>query len=98
MPASQGLADSNQPAIIKAYESMLCQVKDTHKFGNGWPDLAVTIPTRRGRVLDLVEVKTEDGIARKSQVTFQRDFYPFTVVRNELEVRAHVERVQEKFK
>lgn len=98
MPAAQGLPDQNQADVIRWYEALFCQVRDTHKFGSGWPDLAVTIPTRRGRILDLVEVKMTSAEARPSQVTFQRDFYPFTIVRTQEDVTAHVERVQGRFK
>lgn len=76
----------------------MCQVKDMHKMGGGFPDLLVKVPTISGAILDLVEVKTDSGTATASQATFHRDFYPFTIVRTEEDVRQHVARVQARFK
>lgn len=90
--------DANHELIVRAYEELFCTVVDTSSQGRGFPDLLVIVPTRAGRIIDLVEVKTEDGIARPNQVVFQRDVYAFTIVRTSLEVQAHVERVQGRFR
>ena len=99
-PAALGLPDANQNAIVSRYEAHLCLTFDAHKMGGGFPDLVVAIPTQRGRVLQLVEVKTEDGALGPAQLRFARDFGPglVVVVRNVLEVDAHVEVIQRRFK
>jgi hypothetical protein len=93
-----GERDENHAAIQRAYEALYCQVRDTHMVGAGFPDLIVSIPTVRGKILQLVEVKSRDGVLSPAQKVFQRDFGSVTVVRTEAEVFAHVERVREQFK
>jgi hypothetical protein len=92
-------ADANHALITKAYEELLCLTFDTHKLG-GFVDLLVRIPTRGGPILQLVEIKTEDGVLRQSQERFIRDWggYVVQVVRDRTDVQMHVERVQGRFK
>lgn len=99
-PAAQGRPDANQREVIRWYEARYCMVFDTHDLGGGFPDLIVRVPTRAGGMLQLVEVKTEEGDLSPSQLTFHRDWGGFVIatVRNEADVTEHVERVQGRFK
>jgi hypothetical protein len=96
--AAQGLPDANQAAVIGWYEALYCQCVDTSKMGGGFPDLVVRIPTRLGRILQLVEVKTRDGRLSPAQLRFDRDYGPVTVVRTREDVEAHVAEIRERFK
>lgn len=95
-PAAQGRTDANQSDIIEAYEELYCLVHDTHALGGGFPDLVVRITTKRGHVMNGVEVKTADGLLRRSQETFIRTWGTgiIEVVRTREDVFAHVERVR----
>lgn len=93
--AALGERDENHAAIEAEYRAHYCQVHDCHALGGGFPDLLVRIPTARGGILALVEVKSRDGGLSPSQVRFARDFGAVTVVRSEEEARAHIARVQE---
>ncbi len=96
--AALGERDENHADIQRAYENLYCRVRDTHAVGSGFPDLLVSIPTARGKILQLVEVKSRVGELSPSQKTFIRDFGSVTVVRDAAEVFAHVERVRAEFK
>lgn len=87
--------DANHAEIVKAYEELYCQVKDTHKVGGGFPDLVVKVGTRRGPVVALVEIKTADGTLSKSQERFISEWGAVVeVVQTRDDVFAHVERVR----
>jgi hypothetical protein len=88
--------DANHGDVTKWYEDLYCLVRDTHKLGASFPDLLVRISTKRGHVLNLVEVKTADGTLTKAQQTFMRDWGPgcVAVVQSREDVFAHVERVR----
>ena|ERR1700733_12210194 len=94
-PAAQGRADANQPDIIAAYESLYCKVQDTHKVGFGFPDIVVKVPTKRGPVAALVEIKTIDGTLSEKQKRFIEEWGSCVeVVQTREDVFAHVERVR----
>lgn len=90
-----GSKDDSQDAIVAAYEKLYCNVHDMSAVGGGFPDLLISVSTGRGKVLQLVEVKSTVGKLSPSQVRFQRDFGTATVVRSEADVWAHIERVRE---
>jgi VRR-NUC domain len=96
MRAAQGARDANHADVQRWYEDLYCLVFDTHALGCGFPDLLVGIPTRMGRVLALVEVKTSGGTLRPSQETFIRQWGSGSVeiVQTREDVFAHVERVR----
>jgi len=89
-----GERDANHAAVAQAYEKLYCQVLDLSAVGRGCPDMLVRIPTRKGSVLQLVEVKTAKGALSDSQLRFSRDFGAFEVVRTWDDVFNHVERVR----
>jgi hypothetical protein len=94
-PAAQGRTDANQSEIVAAYEELYCRVIDTHKVGQGYPDLTVRVGTRRGPMVQLVEVKTLDGELSKSQQRFKSEWGScVVVVQTREEVFAHVEAVR----
>jgi len=96
--AALGERDENHGAIQKLYEELYCLVRDMHAVGSGFPDLLVAIPTARGKILQLVEIKSRIGRLSPSQQTFIRDFGGVTIVRDKADVFAHVERIRETFK
>jgi hypothetical protein len=91
--------DANHAEVAGWYEELMCLTKDVHKLGN-FVDLVVRIPTRGGAILQLMEIKTEEGTLKASQKTFLRDWGGFcvAVVRTQADVIEHVERVQARFK
>ena len=95
-PAAQGATDANHSDVTKWYEDLYCRVQDTHKVGGGFGDLVVRIPTRRGGVVSIVEVKTTDGTLRPSQERFLAEWGASVVevVCTREDVFAHVQRVQ----
>jgi hypothetical protein len=94
MPAAQGRTDANQSEVIGWYEELYCSVVDLHRLGGGCPDLLVGF----SGVNDLVEVKTEEGHLKPSQVTFTRLWRgrKVIVVRNQGDVIKHVQNVRER--
>lgn len=94
-PAAQGNRDANHGDVTQWYEDLYCRVVDTHKVGGGFGDLVVRIPTRKGGVVAVVEVKTSDGPLRASQERFIAEWGAVVeVVRSREDVFAHVERVR----
>lgn len=93
-PAAQGRADSNQSEIKGWYEELFCSVLDLHSIGFGCPDLLVGL----AGVTELVEVKTEEGQLRPSQLRFQHDWRgkKVVVVRTHSDVINHVQNVRER--
>ncbi len=51
--------DTSHNEIAQAAKSLGCKVKDTSKFGDGFPDMVIILPN--GKVM-LVEAKTEGKI------------------------------------
>ena len=98
-PATQGRPDANQSAIAEHYRALMCFVLDIHIVPLAC-DLIVSIPTRRGRILQLVEVKIPGGVIKPHQSAFKREWGDFSVatVRCADDVRSHVECVQRRFK
>lgn len=95
-PAAQGATDSNHGDVTRWYEELYCRVQDTHKVGGGFPDIVVKIPTKRGPVAALVEIKTLDGTLSKSQIRFIGEWGScVTIVSTREDVFAHVERVRQ---
>ena len=95
-PAAQGNRDANHGEITEAYEELYCKVVDTHGQGGGFPDIVVKIPTKRGPVSALVEIKTLDGTLRPSQLRFIAEWGScVTIVCTRDDVFAHVERVRQ---
>lgn len=95
MRAAMGNRDANHGEVTKWYESLYCTVVDTHSLGFGFPDICVKIPTKRGPVAALVEIKTVDGTLSKSQARFIAEWGSATeVVHTREDVFAHVERVR----
>jgi hypothetical protein len=95
MRAAMGNRDANHGQVTGWYESLYCKVHDTHAVGGGFGDLVVKIPTKRGPVLAVVEVKTSDGTLRPNQERFIRDWGSCVeVVQTREDVFAHVERVR----
>jgi hypothetical protein len=94
-PAALGNRDANHGDVTAWYESLYCKVQDTHKVGGGFGDLVVKIPTRKGGVVAVVEVKTADGELRPSQIRFISEWGSVVeVVQTREDVFAHVERVR----
>lgn len=94
--AAMGNRDANHGEVTKWYEELYCKVQDTHAVGGGFPDLVVRIPTRRGGVIAIVEVKTIDGTLSKSQERFIREWGAcVTIVQTREDVFAHVEFVRQ---
>ena len=94
--AAMGNRDANHGDVTRWYESLYCLVQDTHAVGGGFPDLCVRIPTKRGQVIALVEVKTADGTLRPSQERWLREWgcASTVTVQTREDVFAHVERVR----
>src|SRR5258708_6533603 len=87
-------ADSNHAEIVAAYEELYCKVKDTHKL-SGFGDIVVKISTKRGPVMNAVEIKTLDGTLSKAQRLFAEEWGScVAVVQTREDVFAHVERVR----
>jgi hypothetical protein len=94
-PASLGRTDANHVDIVAAYEALYCKVYDTHQVGGGFGDIVVVIPTKRGKVMKAVEIKTIGGTLRPSQLRFLGEVGDAaTVVQTREDVFAHVERVR----
>jgi hypothetical protein len=96
--AALGERDANHAEIASCYRDLYCKVHDTSSVGSGFPDLVVSIPTNHGPILQLVEIKTEDGVTSASQERFQRDFGPVTIVRSRDDVIAHYRAVVRRFR
>jgi len=81
-----------------AYEQNMCLVADTHMVGFGFGDIVVRIPTRRGSVLQIVEIKTDEGRLEKSQERFVGEWGVACVacVRTPEDVAHHVRTIQER--
>lgn len=95
-PAAQGNRDANHGEITAAYEALYCKVVDTHSQGGGFPDTVIKIPTKRGPVVALVEIKMPDGTLRPSQIRFISEWGScVTIVSTREDVFAHVERVRQ---
>jgi len=64
--------------------------------GGGFGDLVVKIPTKRGAILQIVEVKTLDGTLRRNQERFIEEWGTsvVTVVATREDVHNHVDRVR----
>jgi hypothetical protein len=88
--------DENHGLIVKRYEEHFCKVLDLSKVGRACPDVLVRISTRDGHVLQLVEIKTEDGSLSPSQELFHTEWgaRSCTVVRTIHDVDAHIARVK----
>lgn len=94
-PAALGRTDANHAAIVATYEALYCRVLDTHKVGGGAGDIVVKITTKRGPVMNWVEIKTSDGRLSKSQERFAAEWGScVAVVQTRDDVFAHVERVR----
>lgn len=101
-----GERDSSHAVIVARYEAHLCLAHDTSTLGRSFPDVMVRIPTRRGGVLQLVEVKSPgDEVVRRGELTeaqklFASQWGPGCVVCvwDEGDVDAHVYRVKERFR
>lgn len=96
--ATGGLSphDANHGELVKRYEEHFCKVLDLSKVGRACPDILVRINTREGHVLQLVEIKTEDGSLSPSQELFHGEWgaRSCTVVRNVHDVDNHILRVK----
>lgn len=62
--------DANHKAIAAAYRELGCSVADTSGVGGGFPDLVIGC----NHLTDLVEIKTEKGPTKASQVLFYADW------------------------
>lgn len=91
-----GKPDANHADVIGWYEELYCRVQDTHMVGSGFGDLVVRIPTKRGAVVSIVEVKTSDGVLRPNQERFLAEWGPgvVEVVCTRADVHNHVDRVR----
>jgi len=96
--AALGERDANHAEIAQVYRELYCKVHDTSTLGGGFPDLVVSIPTAQGPILQLVEVKTEEGALSASQERFQQDFGPVTIVRDRDDAIAHFRAVVRRFR
>lgn len=96
MRAAMGNRDANHADVTAWYRELYCLVQDTHAVGSGFPDLVVRIPTKRGQVIHVVEVKTADGTLSKSQERWLREWgcASTVIVATRDDVHAHVERVR----
>jgi hypothetical protein len=95
MRAAMGARDGNHGDVTRWYEELYCRVQDTHAVGGGFPDLVVRIPTKRGGVVAIVEVKMPDGTLSKSQERFIAEWGAcVTIVQTREDVFAHVEQVR----
>lgn len=93
-----GERDANHNEIASLYEAHMCLTFDTHAVGLGFGDIVVRIPTRRGSVLQIVEIKTDEGRLSGSQERFVGEWGVACVaqVRTPEDVRNHVRDVQER--
>jgi hypothetical protein len=91
-----GNRDANHADVTRWYEDLYCRVVDTHAVGGGFGDLVVRIPTKRGAVVAIVEVKTSDGTLRPNQERFLAEWGASVVevVCTREDVFNHVERVR----
>lgn len=93
--AAMGNRDANHADVAKWYEELFCRAWDTHAVGGGFGDMVVRIPTKRGAVLAVVEVKTTDGVLRPNQVRFIAEWGSVVaVVQTREDVFEHVERIR----
>jgi hypothetical protein len=84
-------SDGNQAKLVAVYRKLGASVIDLHELGHDIPDLLVAIPG----VMDLSEVKTEDGKLSPGQIDFQKRWpVPVSVVRTVEDVEAHVARMR----
>lgn len=95
-----GERDANHADVAGWYEELMCQVFDTHILGKGFGDMVVRIPTRMGGIVQIVEVKTEDGVLSLSQERFIGEWGRgcVAIVRTREDVHVHVDRVRMAFK
>jgi hypothetical protein len=77
--AAMGNRDANHADVTQWYEELYCRVIDTHMVGGGYGDITVMIPTKRGAVVQVVEIKTADGTLRPSQQRFLAEWGPAAV-------------------
>ena len=100
---SKHRTDSNHAEIKRAYVSLGCSVVDLKKTARDSPenagvsDLLVGVA---GTINELVEVKTEDGELRQSQIDFNRKWRgkPPHLVRNVDQVIDHVQLLRSKLR
>jgi hypothetical protein len=71
-------ADQNQKAITDALKAVGARIFDMSGCGYGAPDICVLKPNKRDVVL--IEIKTEKGALKKSQVDAHQE-WPVKVVR-----------------
>jgi hypothetical protein len=97
--AAMGERDQNHTEIVQRYEQHFCKVYDTSTVGGGFPDTVVRIQTREGHVLQLVEIKTEDGSLNSAQELFHGAWGPrcCTTVRNVQDVDRHIQQVKARY-
>ena len=75
MPKFAKKVDANHAYLRDSVFRKLCPiVRDTSKFGSGFPDLL--IKTRRGTVLG-VEIKETGGCLNANELSFRQDFPTF---------------------
>jgi hypothetical protein len=91
-----GERDANHVELVQRYEQHFCKVYDTSTVGGGFPDTVVRIQTRDGHVLQLVEIKTEDGSLNRAQELFHLEWGPRScvTVRTVQDVDAHIAQVK----
>lgn len=95
MRAAMGNRDANHSEVTRWYEELYCRVIDTHAVGGGAGDIIVRITTKRGPVMNWVEIKTADGTLRPNQERFLAEWGSCAaVVQTREDVFAHVERVR----
>lgn len=85
--------DSHHKAIVKALRQVGCQVSDTSRVGQGFPDLVVRAQKadiwRTPRIL-LMEIKEPKGRLTPDQVAFIADWPEVVIVRSVEEALAAV--------
>lgn len=92
--AMKSLPDDNQAQVQIWYEALFCSVVDLHGIGFGTPDLLIGCAGRS----ELVEVKTDVGQLKKSQVRFAKEWRgsKVVVVRTQADVINHVQNIRER--
>lgn len=97
--AALGERDANHAELARRYSEHFCQVLDLSTLGGGVGDTLVRINTRSGHVLQLVEIKTEDGSLNSAQELFHRTWGKdcIIVAKTIHDVDAHISRVKARF-
>lgn len=88
--------DSNHADIVAVYEGAGCTVIDTSHIKFGFPDAIVGLATPTGRVMVMVEFKSDKGTLTEAQIAFNARWRgpPPRIIRSPEEALAHVKELR----